>query len=272
MPTSLSPAATAAIATELALMLGGLALWWRLQLSPAARAQRPPPALTAWEIGLPDFGLFAWCVIVGGLLGQLAVAQALRLFAVADDARQIFPGAAFQLGMLSGCAGFALFAPGGRDFARPRSSFLRAGLVTFAIALPALVAVGFLWTQLLDFAGLPVERQELIGLFANSKSPLLLGILVVLASIVAPVTEELVFRAGLFRFLRTRLPRWAALLLPAVIFGAVHLNLASFPQLVVLGVVFSLAYERTGNIAVPMLAHALFNLNTIALILSGIEM
>jgi len=267
-----TPAAPIAVAAEFALMLVGLALLWRVQVSPVARAQRPPPALTAWTIALPDFGLFAWCVIAGGVLGQLAMALGLKAFTSDGDTRQVLGGAAFQLGMLGGCAAFALFVPGGRDFARPRGSFLRAGLVTFAIALPLLIAVGFFWTLLLNLAGLPAERQELIGLFAGTRSPLLLGSLVALASIVAPITEELIFRAGLFRYARTRLPRWAALLLPAVLFGALHGNLASFPQLVALGVIFSLAYERTGNIAVPMLAHALFNLNTIALILSGIDL
>jgi len=267
-----SPAALLAVAAELALMLVGLALLWRVQLSPAAPARRQPPVLSAWTIALPDFGLFAWCVIAGGLLGQLAMALGLKWSILDGDTRQILAGAAFQLGLLGGCAGFALFAPGGRDFSRPQGSFLRAGLVTFAIALPLLVVVGLLWTQFLELVGLPAERQELIGLFAKARSPLLLGTLVTLASIVAPITEELVFRAGLFRYARTRLPRWAALLLPAILFGALHGNLASFPQLVTLGVLFSLAYERTGNIAVPMLAHALFNLNTIALILSGIEL
>ena len=38
----------------------------------------------------------------------------------------------------------------------------------------------------------------------------------------------------------------------------------------VLGIIFSLAYERTGRITVPIIAHGLFNLNTIVLILSGI--
>jgi hypothetical protein len=267
-----SPATLIALTVELALMLGGLALWWRVQLSPAAHARRQPPALTEWKIALPDFVLFTWIVIVGGLLGQLAMVQVLTLFASDGDTRQVLGGAAFQLGMLAGCATFAFFVPGGRDFARPRGSFLPAGLATFAIALPLLIAVGFFWTLLLNLVGLPAERQELIGLFAGAKSPLLLGSLVVLASIVAPITEELIFRAGLFRYARSRLPRWAALLLPAVLFGALHGNLASFPQLIALGVIFSLAYERTGNIAVPMLAHALFNLNTIALILAGIDL
>ena len=36
------------------------------------------------------------------------------------------------------------------------------------------------------------------------------------------------------------------------------------------GVVLSFAYERTGNLAVPVCAHALFNLNTIVMLLSGL--
>jgi membrane protease YdiL (CAAX protease family) len=66
------------------------------------------------------------------------------------------------------------------------------------------------------------------------------------------------------------MPRWLALLLPSVLFAGLHANLASFVPLALLGVVFSLAYERTGRIAVPIIAHALFNLNTIVLILAGV--
>ena len=55
------------------------------------------------------------------------------------------------------------------------------------------------------------------------------------------------------------LPRWAALLFPAVLFGALHAHLASFAPLVVLGIVYSLAYERTGRIGTAIVAHALFN-------------
>jgi membrane protease YdiL (CAAX protease family) len=40
--------------------------------------------------------------------------------------------------------------------------------------------------------------------------------------------------------------------------------------LFVLGLLFAAAYERTGRVAVPMLAHAFFNLNTLLLVLSGV--
>ena len=127
-----------------------------------------------------------------------------------------------------------------------------------------------MWQFLLQLCGIPAEKQDLIAMFADAKSPGLLAFMILLAIVIAPITEELLFRAGIFRYVRTRLPRWAALLIPSVLFGALHANLASFAPLVALGVVFSLAYARTGRIATTIVAHGLFNLNTIVLIFSGV--
>ena len=131
----------------------------------------------------------------------------------------------------------------------------------------SVVAVGLLWQLRLTACGLPIERQDMIGRLAHAGSPALLIAMIVLATVTAPVTEELVFRAGFFRFFRTRLPRWAALLAPACLFAALHQNLATFAPLVALGIIFSLAYERTGRIGTAMVAHGLFNAHTVALIL-----
>jgi membrane protease YdiL (CAAX protease family) len=143
------------------------------------------------------------------------------------------------------------------------------------VVLPLLLVTATLWEHALKLCGLPAEKQDLVGMFANADSPWVLAAMIVLAVVVAPVTEELVFRAGLFRFLRTRVPRWIALLGPSLFFAALHVNwstlqgLASLAPLVVLAVVFSVAYERTGHIGTPIVAHACFNLNTIFVILSG---
>jgi len=100
--------------------------------------------------------------------------------------------------------------------------------------------------------------------------------LTVMAVVLAPVAEELIFRAGIFRFLRGRAPRLVALVLPALFFALLHVDrtnlngLVTVAPLTALGIVFSLAYERTGRIAVPMLAHALFNLHTVIFLLLGI--
>ena len=126
------------------------------------------------------------------------------------------------------------------------------------------------WNLLLYRLGFPTDRQEMLDIFTRAESPAMIVLVIFLAVVVAPVVEELVFRAGLFRFLRLRLPRVVALTLPAVIFGSLHGNLVAFAPLVALGIIFSLAYERTGSLAVPVIAHGLFNLNTLVLLLAGI--
>jgi membrane protease YdiL (CAAX protease family) len=93
----------------------------------------------------------------------------------------------------------------------------------------------------------------------------------VVACVLAPMMEELLFRAGLYRFCRQRLGRVAALLISGTLFGAIHANWAGFLPLSVLGVMLALVYEATGSIRVSIVAHAFFNLNSILMILSGIS-
>ena len=113
-------------------------------------------------------------------------------------------------------------------------------------------------------------------MFVHADSPLLLAVMITLAIVIAPLAEELVFRAGLFRYFRTRMPRWIALTVPALIFATLHVNwttldgFASLAPLTALAIIFSLAYERTGRIGTSIVAHGLFNLNTILLIFSGV--
>ena len=182
-----------------------------------------------------------------------------------------------QLGMLGGIAAFRYGVSREMPSDTPaRVGVFASGVATFLISLPLLTATSVIWQSLLELLGLPAEQQDLIGMFANVESPTLLVIMIILAIGTAPVTEDLVFRAGLFRYFRTRMPRWLALTAPALLFAVLHVNwqtlegLASVGPLVMLAIIFSLAYERTGRIGTSMVAHGLFNLNTIMLIFSGV--
>ena len=95
------------------------------------------------------------------------------------------------------------------------------------------------------------------------------GMLLV-ACVLAPLSEELIFRAGLYRFVRQKLGRTPALLISSVCFGALHANWAGSLPLAVLGMLLAIVYEATGSIRVVVIAHGLFNLNTILIVLSGL--
>lgn len=258
------------LATELLILLVGLALVWRLGLNQSARSQ--PKLLPAWEVSLSDFFLFAWLVLMGGFGGGYAAGLYFR-YHPNDTPHQLVLGtAAMHAGMLLGMAVYRFTfarAQARIGFALPGA--LRSGLATFLIAQPVITAVSLLWQLLLKLCDYPVKPQSSVELLRHIDSPLLQAAFVSIAVLLAPINEELVFRAGLFRYVRTRLPRWAALLLPALLFGLSHQDAGTFAPLVALAVVYSLAYERTGNIGTTMVAHCLFNLNATAVVLSGVD-
>lgn len=84
---------------------------------------------------------------------------------------------------------------------------------------------------------------------------------VLLIVIAAPISEEVCFRGFLFGGLRERLPRLAAALISAAIFGALHAvtGISAVPPLIVFGFVLALLYERTGSIVPGIILHMLNN-------------
>lgn len=151
----------------------------------------------------------------------------------------------------------------------PRVIF--AGFVTWITAFALIALVSWGWTELLQLLGMQIEPQDSIAVFKNTGSPLVLIGMFLVACVLAPMNEEMLFRRGLHHFLRQRFGRMLSLCVSASIFGLVHVNLAGFLPLATLGVMLALAYERTGDIRVPIIAHGLFNLNTIVALLAGLS-
>jgi len=88
-----------------------------------------------------------------------------------------------------------------------------------------------------------------------------LPIQILLIAIAAPICEETCFRGFLFGGLRERLPRIAAALISALIFGGLHATtgISAVPPLIFFGFVLALLYERTGSIVPGILLHMLNN-------------
>jgi uncharacterized protein len=269
-----------AAALQVFLILTGVLLLWRIGFSRKGREVRHQPSpLTPWLISGWDFAYATFIVIAAGVAGQFG-AQVLIGSVNFDPAIEIIvTGFGFQGGLLLG-AGVAAATMKQRQISagitQPRPQFRPlnvglAGVVTVLIALPVLTGINITWTLTLNFFGLDTTRQELVDIFANADGPGVILGMTFLAVVLAPLVEEVVFRGGMFRYLRTRAPDWIAFPLPAAIFAILHGNLVAFGPLFALGIIFAIAYERTGRIAVPIIAHALFNLNTVVLILAGVD-
>ena len=107
------------------------------------------------------------------------------------------------------------------------------------------------------------ENQILVDALAGSDNLLATLLCVPAITIFTPIIEEIIFRAGLYRFLKSRLNAVPAAVLSSVIFAILHDAPISYLPLTLLGCIFCFAYEKTGRIAVPICIHALFNANTL---------
>ena len=113
---------------------------------------------------------------------------------------------------------------------------------------------------------------------APGLSPFAAGMLILLAIVIAPVSEELFFRGVLFRSVRDRHGFWPAALASAIPFGLVHYVPAPaidalVLQLTMVGTGLGLAwiYERRGTIVATMAAHIAFNLIGVVTILGVVR-
>ena len=115
----------------------------------------------------------------------------------------------------------------------------------------------------------PVEQQLLQDALAGGL-PLLL--VAVLAVVVAPLVEEIIFRGVLFRALADRINLAVGLVLSSAIFTLIHVEIV-FSQpfalvgLFTVGFLLALAYHLTGNLMVAILGHAVFNAISLGLTL-----
>ena len=83
--------------------------------------------------------------------------------------------------------------------------------------------------------------------------------------VLAPVSEELLFRGIGLPLLIRRIGVWPAVCLLSLFFAALHLHIPSLIPLFLIGAAFSLAYLYTGAIAVPIAMHVIFNAVNIGL-------
>jgi membrane protease YdiL (CAAX protease family) len=89
------------------------------------------------------------------------------------------------------------------------------------------------------------------------------GAVILMAVVVAPVAEEVIFRGYFYGVIRRYGGRIPAILVSSLLFAAIHVHLPSAPGLFLLAVILCLLYERTGSLWGNITMHAAFNASTI---------
>lgn len=153
--------------------------------------------------------------------------------------------------------------------------FIRPGVLTTSdlgldrsrlarhVGIGLIVGVGVLVISALIQASLRaigMQQTQLVDLQCVREFPLPGFLAVVLAGgVLAPIAEELYFRGFVFRsYLQTRGPLVAYGVTP-LLFAGLHLNLPALLPIVVLALIFSWVFQRTGTIVPSIVGHAVNN-------------
>lgn len=114
------------------------------------------------------------------------------------------------------------------------------------------------------FVGHPTISQNQASINQTLQGGVLTQIaMVFLAVVIAPLIEETMFRGVVMNTWFKDNKYYADVLLSAVLFGVFHttadLSLVTATPYVVMGAVFALIYRKTGNLAVNIYTHMLYN-------------
>ena len=147
---------------------------------------------------------------------------------------------------------------------------LMLGLVTGLGLVLISMVLALLTSQLIQAFGDQVEPQKLVTLIAEESAkkeniPTLI-FFVVMAVVVAPIAEEILFRGILYPAIKQiGYPRLAAIG-TALLFALFHVNLLTFASLTVVALGLIALYEFTDNLLAPITAHAVFNASNLIML------
>lgn len=132
--------------------------------------------------------------------------------------------------------------------------------------------VGFRWPNAIHFLVWPlafivyavaVEQlgsgESAWGSWRGKYGAVDVAVRILAIGLVYPIVEEFFFRGVFFGVLRRKLGPVAAIILPAILFGLVHVQYDWPVWIIADGLFFGLARWRSGSVYIPMLLHMMGN-------------
>ena len=138
---------------------------------------------------------------------------------------------------------------------------LGTSLLALGAAYPLLLLVQ---AMIYGVAGGDMQPQEVVRFLQEAEGPRDKLAVIVMAVVVAPVAEEVIFRGYLYPVVKRYAGAFVSIAVTSLLFAVLHGHAASVPALFTLALCLALAYEKTGSLLVPMIMHAVFNAVSIA--------
>lgn len=141
------------------------------------------------------------------------------------------------------------------------------GMVLITLSVVGVIAATYAYTAIAAKLHLTVQTNVDPLISELHQAPLVVYASLLVAVLIAPISEEIFFRGFLLQGLRLNMPAWAAILLSSLIFAAAHLSLGSFPILFILAIFLGILRVATRSIWPGVILHTLNNSLTLLYVL-----
>lgn len=254
----------------LGILATGVVLWFKARRRQiAARAlERTPMTFEAVLPLLRVMIVFMAVSLTAGVLGPTVLQRAFPDAGVSQLVVALY--------LLTGGVGLWLVARLGREHPADRwldltglsGSFapgnlgrsLAWGLGGYCMLWPAVLAAAAL-TSMLGGGGEPFDNPIAL-LLVSDPDPSSLALLGLAVALLAPAIEEPLFRGYLFGRLRRHMTPYGAAALSGLVFAMAHFSMENLLPLWAIGFGLGVLYDRTRDLAAPIVAHSLWNLVT----------
>ena len=251
-----------------AVVLWRLSRWWLSgkSIPEPVGGEGPTVRWPAW------FGLVLFAgmlVLVVAITGGYDAAEEAGLFGWGLlDVPPMFRPGIFLAQIVPPLVGLAVVLGFGRETAaaiglrlRPLGAGLWYGAAAFAAVFPVCLATLQVNTLVLLALRMPVEAHPLLQTVSRAPAAWTTAVALFQAGVLAPVSEEFMYRGVLLKSLSLEAGVGRALVISSLVFAFVHV--ATEPQallpLICLGLVLGYIAHRTGSLLAPMVTHSLFN-------------
>ena len=153
-------------------------------------------------------------------------------------------------------------------FLTPEKSVWKAPVWQYVLLALGTVAVTYGINYFFTVSGF-MERSESYQRVAQNQYDVIVWVGLLLYGVVSPFVEEVIFRGFLYGRMRVYMPKVVAVLLSAVLFGVYHGNVVQGIYGFVMGVLYTLVYEKYKNFYLAVFMHSITNLVAYFIQLNG---
>jgi len=151
-------------------------------------------------------------------------------------------------------------------FANWKFSYFIYAFVIEIMLFPLMALLIFSFGILLAKTGIPAKAPPVMEIIKNCNWQSF-AIIAFGAIIIAPLSEEIIFRRVFYGFLSKRMNPVSAAVLVSGLFAGIHQSILQFPALFILGLVLQFLYVRFNSLYPAIILHVLQNSISISLLL-----